>query len=201
MTEAQVGGYEFKVNGKIPTTCQCIVCKELIRECTELPCHHPNHVLRCMYCNQEYKVEEKHYSKTVDRIVTEDLEVFCKHHKQGCPWTGAINDFMQHANTDCPCVEITCRFTGCDVHFLRKAKQQHEQDCPMKEMNCDYCHQVIKVSQEQEHYTDCVSYPTVCSNQGCQYLAPRDQLYNSIVIGSLSDQGDLPRYPRNPRIS
>uniref|UniRef100_A0A7M5X186 TRAF-type domain-containing protein n=1 Tax=Clytia hemisphaerica TaxID=252671 RepID=A0A7M5X186_9CNID len=83
---------------------------------------------------------------------------------------------MQHANTDCPCVEITCRFTGCDVHFLRKAKQQHEQDCPMKEMNCDYCHQVIKVSQEQEHYTDCVSYPTVCSNQGCQYLAPRDQV-------------------------
>ncbi|XP_066921068.1 TNF receptor-associated factor 3-like [Clytia hemisphaerica] len=197
MAAAQSGGYEFKVKGKLPTTCQCLICQELIRECTELPCHHPyckscllrwedqkleenerlgrNHVLRCLLCNQEYKVQDKHYSGAIDRIVTEDLEVLCKHNEQGCPWTGAINDFMQHANADCSYVEITCRFTGCDVRFLRKAKQQHEQNCPMKEVNCDYCHQVIKVSRAQEHYGECGFHPTICGNTGCQQKCPKNQ--------------------------
>ena len=53
----QVGGYEFKVKGKLPTTCQCLICQELIRECTELPCHHP-YCKSCLLRWEEQKREE-----------------------------------------------------------------------------------------------------------------------------------------------
>ncbi|XP_066930818.1 TNF receptor-associated factor family protein DDB_G0290965-like [Clytia hemisphaerica] len=198
MAGEESGGYEFKTKGKLPTSCQCLICQELIRQCVELPCRHPfcsscllrwedqkrkerkgleqERTFRCMLCNQEYKIQEKKKNTVVDNIITEDIEVLCKHHEQGCPWTGAINDFMQHANTDCPYVEITCHFTGCDVRFLRKAKQQHEQDCPMKEMNCVYCQMAFKESDEQNHYRQCLKYPTKCPNQGCEIVFPKNEV-------------------------
>uniref|UniRef100_A0A7M5XF27 Uncharacterized protein n=1 Tax=Clytia hemisphaerica TaxID=252671 RepID=A0A7M5XF27_9CNID len=198
MAGEESGGYEFKTKGKLPTRCQCLICQELLKQCVELPCRHPfcssclvrwedqkrkerkgleqERPFRCMLCNQEYQIQEKRNNTVVDNIITEDIEVLCKHHEQGCPWTGAINDFMQHANTDCPYVEITCRFMGCDVRFLRKAKKQHEQNCPMKEINCVYCQMAFKESDEQNHYRQCLKYPTKCPNQGCEIVFPKNEV-------------------------
>ncbi|XP_066920613.1 TNF receptor-associated factor 6-like [Clytia hemisphaerica] len=142
-------GFQFETDGEEKKEFECPICLGIIRDATELPCHHlmclaclehyeneekekvkgngedeKTAVYLCSICQKPYQPKDKYQVKSIDRIIQTSIRVKC--HQKQCTWVGCIMDYQQHDKI-CNCVLEPCPYfeLGCDVMIERGQIQTH----------------------------------------------------------------------------
>ena len=63
--------------------------------------------------------------------------------------TRVFSLIQQHHLKQCSLQVIDCRIAGCTKQFRRNLQAVHEASCNEREINCQYCDEVIKFLKEQ----------------------------------------------------
>ncbi len=137
---------------------------------------------QCPLCkgNPKPLAEDKRLSRQLSQ-----RKVFCSNKKLDCEWIGLLADYDKHLNSasnppenrleGCSFVKIKCLY--CDEHFTRGELVDHEDNCPQKIYNCEFCNSFTdtKYVLSNQHYGVCDRYPVDCSNE-CGKRFPRFKL-------------------------
>ena len=93
------------------------------------------------------------------------LKVYCLNGRNGCTWSGEVNDVKSHVDNDCLFVDRPCP-CNCGMTLKRQCIQSHlDKDCPR---HCQYCGFTgRKVEIATQHKKNCSHYPLPCPN-GCE---------------------------------
>ncbi|XP_066918155.1 TNF receptor-associated factor family protein DDB_G0272098-like [Clytia hemisphaerica] len=188
----QQNGYDFKLlEPNRREGLECSICMLLLKGAFELPCYHTF----CKGCLEKWKTTQKldkkrvtcplcnaiqnstnlgHAIGTVDRLIKTTLDVHCKQQRDGCEWVGKICDYFEQHSPVCQYIKVNCRKSVlCDEMLLRKDMMEHEKSCGYQHLNCQWCDEVHKKNQLEDHYKACRGFPVKCSNENCQKTFPR----------------------------
>ncbi|XP_067928241.1 TNF receptor-associated factor 4-like isoform X2 [Watersipora subatra] len=115
---------------------------------------------------------------TVDKTFTKEIEglaVKCTNHSVGCKWKGKLKDFYVHFD-DCKYLSVPCP-RSCGAEFEKRFVDKHlRDDCPKRDMTCEFCKKTIAVDEEFSHLNVCKRFPIPCPN-GCKKKEiPREEL-------------------------
>lgn len=84
---------------------------------------------------------------------------------------------MERHQSECPFEVVKCPNQGCKESFTRNDMNNHmEFDCPWREINCDYCREIVIKKNEQEHFGTCPKFPVPCTNNCDLKVIPREKL-------------------------
>ena len=177
----------------------CPVCQLVLREPHLISCCGQKICRQCLRVEESKEEEksasgaalcqlcgEPRFTHLQDRGLErsmKELLVRCTFKKHGCEWVGKLGELEKHLkqdatdsgeavcaeNTECPFVEVECRY-DCGEWFKRRHIATHQsQQCPKRPYTCDHCHayQSVFVDVVENHYPQCSKYPTPCPNH-CQ---------------------------------
>ena len=145
----------------------------------------------CPHCGTKVK-EFNHFVNQGLQNEISKLKVRCIYRRDGCKWEGKLEDLNTHLNNDsrsdisegCGYVEVNCpnytisrrsflsnrhREVECNFRGKRKDLKHHlKNDCKLRDYRCDYCGHIDNYNPiTSKHYKECVDYPVVCPNDGC----------------------------------
>jgi hypothetical protein len=109
--------------------------------------------------DDEFKVEE---------------DVINKENK-GCDWTGKLYDLKHHINNDCQYFQVLCNHSGCTLSIQRGLLEEHSNNCSHRLEKCDYCKNLYKFSNLENHKLSCTERPEPCLNN-CGIVVPHSKL-------------------------
>ena len=105
-----------------------------------------------------------------------EMSVYCRERKEGCLWSGPIDQVKSHLQSDCPLVTVLCP-QNCGSHVKRGNLVEHmKARCNLKWEECEYCQTVVPETAFDDHKNkDCPKYPVKCPND-CGADVPRSVL-------------------------
>ena len=173
---AGVGGYDYDFVATPPDRLMCKICHNPCREAHLTSCcgaHFCRSCLQqvrrgrsvskaCPMCRAERF--ETFQNKEANREI-KALKAYCQNSRNGCTWSGEVNDVKSHVDNDCQFVDEPCP-SKCGVTLKRQCIQSHlDKDCPR---HCQYCgftgRKVEIATQHKKNYSQ---YPLPCPN-GCE---------------------------------
>ena len=100
--------------------------------------------------------------------------VCCDNSAEGCQWEGLLGELQQHLNTEpasenrlegCDYTRLDCRH-GCGEAFKRMDITDHEEACPSRLFDCEYCLEFRSTIDDivRNHHPKCRVYPVDCPN-------------------------------------
>ena len=173
---ASVGGYDYDFVTTPPDRLICKICHNPCREAHLTSCcgaHFCRSCLQqvrwgrsvskaCPMCRAERF--ETFQNKEANREI-KALKVYCSNGRNGCTWSGEVNDVKSHVDNDCQFVDKPCP-SNCGMILKRQCIQSHlAKDCPC---HCQYCGFTgLKMEITTRHKKKCFNYPMPCPN-GCK---------------------------------
>ena len=118
------------------------------------------------------------------------MKVHCSHQKDGCEWTGELEQLDAHLNEDpepekqlngCQFVEIDCLYE-CGDRLQRRYMHKHQTElCTKRPFSCEHCHNYESNYDDvvHNHWPLCGSFPLTCPNQ-CESIVSRQNLENHV---------------------
>mmetsp|Transcript_5127 Transcript_5127/g.10506 ORF Transcript_5127/g.10506 Transcript_5127/m.10506 type:complete len:193 (-) Transcript_5127:8-586(-) len=108
----------------------------------------------CPVCRQSLDPVSMKRDRNIEGIIN-DLAVCCTEHKEGCPWTGRLEDLdTQHLCT-CQHVLVDCPVDGCPEKLARRSLRDHKQTCEYRSVVCEPCGQSMKQKELDDHIQRC----------------------------------------------
>ena len=175
-TAGYAGGYDYEFVNAPPDRLVCKICHTPCRDAHLTGCCGAHF---CRSCLQQVKKGrsvssacpmcraerfETFQNKEANREI-KALHVYCMNERNGCIWSGEVNDVKRHVDTDCQFVDMPCP-SKCGMILKRQCIQSHlAKDCPCY---CQYCGFTgLKIEIFTNHKKKCAKYPLPCPN-GCE---------------------------------
>ena len=164
----------------VPNYLTCIMCYGLLKEpvatdcCEKMFCyeHISSTGIACPACRHTPLAVTR--NKGIDSIV-KDVKVFCLHREEGCQWNGHLCFEPHHRNGTCEFEVISCT-KGCGADLQRRLLETHLlDDCPWREVKCEFCEVIVTVAELESHQESCPDYPVGCPH-GCELTVPRKKV-------------------------
>lgn len=95
-----------------------------------------------------------------------EMNVYCKQRKEGCLWSGPIEQVTSHLQSDCPLVSIPCPQNCGSLVKRGKLVEHMKAKCNVKWDECQHCQTVVPETAFKDHQSKCPKYPVKCPN-GC----------------------------------
>ena len=197
----------------------CPICSELLTEPYLGSCGH--HVCQqcrtrlladgkkeCPECRKPDILSSARFNKLLQREIN-DLKVRCKHHREGCRWTGEVRDLQSHLDPDkrrCGYILLPCSF-GCGERILSGAMREHRKSsCTKRQMSCQYCSSYSSSYDivTAKHLPICLQAPVTCPNnckkEGLkrkQFQAHIDECPLQVISCPFTSAGCTVKLPRN----
>ncbi|KAI6649919.1 TRAF-type zinc finger [Oopsacas minuta] len=92
----------------------------------------------------------------VDEFVRQ-LQCRCPLSSRGCDWSGKLGSIENHLD-DCDKVNSKCR-QGCGEVLQKFDIIEHDNVCPFRIQECDYCRLKVQASKANEHIRLCQKHP------------------------------------------
>ncbi|KAK3084576.1 hypothetical protein FSP39_015701 [Pinctada imbricata] len=124
-----------------------------------------------MPINREKEVSvDKEFMKELEL-----LELKCSFVERGCTWLGQMKDLKVHLE-DCRYATLVCP-KRCGLELEKSQLRAHLHDeCPRREIRCDFCSIPILYEQEAKHLQVCGKFLIPCPN-GCKKgEVPREEI-------------------------
>ena len=170
---AGAGGYDYEFVNTPPERLVCKICHIPCRDAHLTGCcgaHFCRSCLQqvrrgrsvsraCPMCRAERY--ETFQNKEANREIRA-LHVYCLNERNGCTWSGEVNDVKKHVDADCQFVDMPCP-SKCGMKLKRQCIQSHlAKDCPC---HCQYCGFTgRKMEVASRHKKNCSQYPLPCPN-------------------------------------
>ena len=179
-TENSFGDLSYKFREPVPNYLTCIICYGLLKEAVATDCcgkmlcdgHFPHTNRICPVCRLSPLAVTR--NKGIDNIVN-DLKVFCLLREEGCQWEGHLCFEPDHRNTTCEFEVVSCT-NSCGTDMQRRNMESHlVEDCPQREVKCEFCETVVTANELESHHESCPDYPVGCPH-GCEMTLPRKEV-------------------------
>ena len=179
-TENTFGDLSYTFLEPVPNYLTCIICYGLLKDavatecCGKMFCYeHSSRTDRvCPACRHTPLAVAR--NKGIDSIV-KDLKVFCLHREEGCQWNGHLCFEPRHRIGTCEFEVISC-MKGCGADMQRRLLETHLlDDCPRREVKCEFCEVIVTVAELESHQESCPDYPVGCPH-GCELTVPRKKV-------------------------
>uniref|UniRef100_A0A1I8IXW3 TRAF-type domain-containing protein n=1 Tax=Macrostomum lignano TaxID=282301 RepID=A0A1I8IXW3_9PLAT len=119
--------------------------------------------------------KEKVYVDKAFQKETDNLGVKCSFSARGCPWTGLLLELMAHME-GCDRMMTTCPMR-CGVEFEKRFLEKHRNDdCPKREIHCQFCEIRLIAENEAEHLEICPKFLVPCPNKCKRREVARERL-------------------------
>lgn len=140
---------------------QCVVCRNLVECISFSDCGHVwcnschSRIRKCPICRVSVTTLRNDNS-----FVCRLLRRYCERKCSNCPWKGGLLDLVGH-NKMCPKGVISC--DTCTERMTRDKAETHIGVCPMREVTCSRCKEIILVKDKEYHDTcTCKAKEVVC---------------------------------------
>jgi len=169
--------YEF-LEASSKDNSRCPVCYEIFKTPFLTACCGNHFCLSCVESTKKNKDQcplcqtspiTGIIDKSLQRKINE-LKIYCKYRKEGCQWTGEINELNKHLgpnNTEdnCKYVLVSCPYL-CGEQFSRLTLQQHiDKNCQLRPYTCMFCDYSSTYNEvTSKHYTNCPGNMIPCPN-------------------------------------
>ncbi|CAD8114787.1 unnamed protein product [Paramecium sonneborni] len=172
---------------QIEELCKCMICLEIFIDpmCCESCENHfcqtclttwsQNQSARsCPVCN---KLKEKQGQRILKNMLN-DLDVYCCYKQNGCLGILKYSDYFFHIKS-CQFKQVKCEYEGCNIDILLKDKNQHDNICLFKLLQCKWCSQeILRRNLEQHEQNECFERKLLCSK--CLFEVPFLMMQNHI---------------------
>ncbi|PAA62246.1 hypothetical protein BOX15_Mlig027678g3 [Macrostomum lignano] len=119
--------------------------------------------------------KDKVYVDKAFQKETDNLGVKCSFSARGCPWTGLLLELMAHME-GCDRMMTTCPMR-CGVEFEKRFLEKHRNDdCPKREIHCQFCEIRLIAENEAEHLEICPKFLVPCPNKCKRREVARERL-------------------------
>ena len=117
----------------------------------------------CPKCQRKLGEVHYDYNETYRR---NQHEVQCRNKGAGCTFKDQIRLMSDHLLT-CPYEMVSCRHEKCTQQVLRKDLQKHEETCPDRILQCQYCKDYLRFIHLNQYHlsTGCQDFPKDCPNR------------------------------------
>ena len=179
-TENSFGDLSYTFLEPVPNYLTCIICYCLLKKAVATDCcgkmlcdeHFPHTNRICPACRHTPLAVTR--NKGIDNIVN-DLKVFCLLREEGCQWEGHLCFEPNHRNTTCEYEVVSCT-NSCGTDMQRRNMESHlVEDCPQREIKCEFCETVVTANELESHQESCPDYPLGCPH-GCEVTLPRKEV-------------------------
>ena len=127
--------------------------------------------VECVHCE---KMFERQHLDDHPFASCPHKHVCCDNSSEGCQWEGLLGELQQHLNTEpasenrlegCDYTRLDCRH-GCGEAFKRVDITDHEEACPNRLFDCEYCLEFRSTIDDivRNHHPKCRVYPVDCPN-------------------------------------
>ncbi|XP_061197989.1 TNF receptor-associated factor 4-like [Saccostrea echinata] len=107
------------------------------------------------------------------------LQLKCSYVDKGCTWYGQMKDIKAHLE-DCKYVVVSCP-KRCGLELEKAKLRRHLQDeCPKREISCDFCSMPIPFDQEEAHLQVCGRFLIPCPNDCKKGEIPREEMQDHL---------------------
>ena len=186
------GGFDYELVDPPPPDIlqtECPVCLLTVREPYQVKCCGYSYCHSCIECIEAKKAPCptcKHSNvdifpdKNLQKEILE-LKVYCTLKKDGCDWTGKMEQLHLHLNEDpqpekrlngCQFVKVDC-FYECGDNLQRQYMEKHESElCPKRPFSCEHCHNYESNYQDvtSNHWPVCGYFPIYCPKECGSFL-------------------------------
>jgi hypothetical protein len=106
------------------------------------------------------------------------VKCFCN---SECHWTGILDSFDQHINSECGFELSVCPNPKCDYRIIRKDfDSSHKDMCVYRMDECNNCNETIQFTKISRHLIDCFKNNIKCP-QNCLKVLKREELTRHIA--------------------
>lgn len=105
----------------------------------------------------------------------ENIDEFTVEETKFCDWTGKLYDLKHHINNDCQYFKVLCNHSGCTSLIKRGLLNDHLSNCLHRLEKCEYCNNLYKFSNLENHKLICIDRPESCVNN-CGIIVPYSKL-------------------------
>lgn len=93
----------------------------------------------------------------------------------GCPWTGTVQQRVEHLAQECDFEELECPHADCEEKMARRDLDAHTESCDYRMVTCEFCEEEMEhVRLELHQGDDCEKIEIQCFNE-CGASFPRDK--------------------------
>ncbi|XP_022658835.1 TNF receptor-associated factor 6-like isoform X1 [Varroa jacobsoni] len=110
----------------------------------------------------------------------------CPYHKKTCPLCQEeclSKDLFDHLGSKCAKRPLSCPL--CTFNFHRELLQEHMNECPMRKIDCEYCHVKDVLAKDMDAHLDaCTLRPWSCtlSEFGCPFKGTCKELLEHLTF-------------------
>lgn len=155
----------------LPPDLRCPVCLYVLKDPCQISCGHRfcakciegmkernNDVLSCPVDRQS--IQGEIFPDMAAKRYINGLKVKCIHFQKSCTWLGDLIDRKTHLKT-CNYETHACSQCGKVVQNM----ETHQDACPKRPVDCEYCKSSFPYSDLQSHHTTCEQFPISCPNK------------------------------------
>ncbi|XP_048776587.1 TNF receptor-associated factor 4-like [Ostrea edulis] len=103
------------------------------------------------------------------------LQLKCSFVHKGCSWYGQMKDIKAHLE-ECRYASVMCP-KRCGAELGKPTIRQHLlEECPKREIKCDFCDIPILYEQEESHLQVCGRFMIPCPNECKKGEIPREEM-------------------------
>jgi len=189
---AETGGYDFDFVGDIDSEYECCICLHVLQDPYQIvPCGHRccrsclGALFRkfgdktiCPIDRGKLAIERIFPDNSCKRKIV-NMKIRCKEVATGCDWQGELHKYDEHTSY-CLYVSVHCSSKGCTELLLRKDKDQHEDSCMWRVVQCDKCQENVHAYELEDHKRDTCQHENVPCTNGCLFYLPRFQMSQHI---------------------
>ncbi|XP_068682704.1 TNF receptor-associated factor 6-like isoform X1 [Montipora foliosa] len=184
-----MSGYDLSFVREVPAEYLCPICDCPMRDPVQTKCGHRF----CKVCLEKSftrkrklcPLDRSHLNPRSRTDIYPDLAISrtilnfivrCPHHSNGCDWTGELRIVETH-EAGCSFIGVKCLNMHCTEAPLKKDLQKHmTQECPKREVICEYCETRFIFFKRQDHFDECTKYPMSCPQKCGEEEIPRDKM-------------------------
>ena len=145
----------------------CSNCEGILRDACAVG---DTHSFMCLTCTQG---RDSMVLKP-SREAVANLVVSCPLRSRGCGWEGKISESEPHLDV-CGLFRLECQLS-CGNIIRRSDMSTHlYKNCPLKEIQCEYCAVFHKEKETSIHQENCLKFPLKCPNK-CGAVLQREML-------------------------
>ena len=124
----------------------------------------------CPRCRRRLGGVNYDYNETQKR---KQLKVHCRNKQAGCPYEDERGRMDVHLSC---CLYETAPCKHCNKEVFRKDLQRHQENCPNRMVQCQYCKATLRASHYDDWhlYNGCQDFPKDCKNKCGEKVTERE---------------------------
>ena len=129
----------------------------------------------CPISSKKIEISNLIKNSLISKMVN-NLEIFCYKKKNGCDFSGILENLENHIKNDCKFQKIKCENKNCEEEIIRQNLENHLKICDFRKIICKNCKKSEIFKNLENHNKICENIEISCI-QNCEKKIIRKKMH------------------------